>query len=173
MYIFNCKKYITSICIKSNIALEYRMNRNLETDNNEPVFTIGIAAKKLGISVPSMRMYEHEGLLLPFRTDTGRRIYSQEDILRVDRIKSLIKSEGLNLEGIRRLVSLIPCWEIKKCSMKERKGCSAYYNQTKPCWMLNESGCPRNPQDCRTCEVYQKATINAIKLKELLKTLHY
>lgn len=58
-----------------------------EIGKNEPIFTIGIAAKRLELSVPTLRMYERAGLLIPFRTETGRRIHSQEDIERVACIK--------------------------------------------------------------------------------------
>jgi predicted site-specific integrase-resolvase len=31
----------------------------------EPIYTIGPAAQKLGISVPTLRLYEKEGLIIP------------------------------------------------------------------------------------------------------------
>jgi len=44
----------------------------MEIDYTEPAFTIGIVAQKLGISVPTVRMYEKAGLIIPFRTTTER-----------------------------------------------------------------------------------------------------
>ena len=46
----------------------------------EPVYTIGHAAQKLGVAVPTLRMYEQAGLILPFRTETKRRLYSRHDL---------------------------------------------------------------------------------------------
>ena len=64
-------------------------------DENEPIYSIGIAAKKLKISVPALRVYEREGLLLPYRTETGRRIYSHQDIERISAIRKMIRDEEL------------------------------------------------------------------------------
>jgi hypothetical protein len=38
----------------------------------EPIYTTGVAAKKLGVSPHTLRLYEAEGLIIPYRTDTGR-----------------------------------------------------------------------------------------------------
>lgn len=98
----------------------------IKIDDNEPVFTIGVAAKKLGIAVPTLRMYEKAGLIIPFRNETGRRLYCFADLRRFSYIKRQIKSEGLNLEGIRRLMALLPCWELKPCTAELRQKCPAY-----------------------------------------------
>jgi len=55
----------------------------IEIDNNEPVFTIGVAAKKLEIAVPTLRMYEKAGFIIPFRNETDRRLYSISDLKRI------------------------------------------------------------------------------------------
>ena len=35
--------------------------------SNKPVYTISTAARLLGISIPTLRMYENEGLIIPFK----------------------------------------------------------------------------------------------------------
>jgi MerR family transcriptional regulator/heat shock protein HspR len=53
----------------------------------------------------TLRIYERKGLLEPYRTPGGTRRYSQEDIERLQLIQELT-SQGLNLEGVRRVIAL-------------------------------------------------------------------
>jgi len=129
----------------------------LTIDATEPIYTIGIAAQKLHVAVPTLRMYEKEGLLIPHKTKTGRRVYSANDLVWVNCIRRMINEKGLNIEGIRRLLSLIPCWEIKNCPPEKRQTCPAYQNSEKPCWMLAQEKKRVAPEVCRLCPVYSKA----------------
>ena len=121
----------------------------------EPVYTIGIAAKKLGVSVHSLRLYESEGLIRPFKTETGRRLYSDLEIEKVQCIRHMIQDEGLNFEGIRRLLALVPCWKLRKCDANPDKRCSAFEERKEPCW-ASENKCLHPMDNCRDCPVYQK-----------------
>ncbi len=142
---------------------------SLEPGKNEPIYTIGIAAKRLGISVSTLRMYEREGLLIPYKTDTKRRVYSQQDIEWINKIKKMIKISGLNIEGIRRLLALIPCWEVTSCPEEKRNNCKAYQEEIKPCWMTMEDGCEKLAS-CRDCEVYVEAW-RCEKLKQMFRIM--
>ncbi len=126
---------------------------------NQPIFAIGLASVRLGLSFSALRMYEEEGLLIPHRTSTGRRIYSLADLEWIDCIRKVIKERGLNIEGIREILSLIPCWEVYQCSMKARESCEGYLSSLKPCWSLKNKSCSRGPEDCRACDVYLKASM--------------
>jgi MerR family transcriptional regulator, heat shock protein HspR len=121
----------------------------------EPVYTIGIAADKLGMTVHLLRLYEMEGLIIPFKTKTGRRIYSDLELEKVKCIRSMIKDKGLNFEGIRRIVSLVPCWKLRNCNSDEGRKCKAYTGRTTACWGLAEK-CLDPLPSCRDCIVYQK-----------------
>lgn len=121
----------------------------------EPVYTIGIASKKLGISPHSFRQYENEGLILSHKTETGRRIYSQMELDKVKCIKKMIQEQGLNFEGIRQLMSMVPCWKLRKCGVKVKKRCYFYERRSKPCWSSEEK-CSHPLPDCRDCDVYRK-----------------
>ena len=92
----------------------------------DPVYTIGVAANLLGVSVHLLRVYEQEGLILSERTPTGRRMYSDLEIEKVRCIRRMIKEEGMNYEGVRRMLALIPCWRLRKCEHHERDTCSAF-----------------------------------------------
>ncbi len=141
----------------------------MKFDDNEPLFTIGVAAQKLGIAVPTLRMYEKAGLIIPFRNGSGRRLYSFADLKRIGFIRRLIKEESLNLAGIRRLMALLPCWDLKPCDDEKKKTCRAYHDCKTICWMHPETSCHTDQQSCRTCPVYIKSCDNTENLKEVLK----
>jgi|GEM_PF-570478 len=71
---------------------------------NEPVYTIGVAARLLGISPQTLRLFEREGLIDPSRTENNMRLYSQNELVLLQRICVLIKDEGLNLAGVRTVL---------------------------------------------------------------------
>ncbi|MBS1261492.1 MAG: putative heat shock protein HspR [Calditrichaeota bacterium] len=133
------------------------------------MITVGEAARITGLSDSSLRKYEAAGLIHYARTRGGYRMLSVEDLERVRMIQQLIKGKGLTLAGIRRLWSLIPCWELKACSAEERDRCAAIHDTvTEPCWVLREfSGCCERSQ-CRTCEVYRTAATCTEDLKQML-----
>jgi DNA-binding transcriptional MerR regulator len=52
--------------------------------------SIGQAADPLGVSVPTIRLYEREGLILLLRRDSGHRLYADTDIQRLHCIRQSI-----------------------------------------------------------------------------------
>lgn len=75
------------------------------TETTRAVFVISVAAELAGMHPQTLRIYERKGLLDPFRTPGGTRRYSQEDIEQLQLIQELT-SQGLNLEGVKRVLSL-------------------------------------------------------------------
>ncbi len=69
------------------------------------VYVISVAAELAGMHPQTLRIYERRGLVQPARTQGGNRRYSDIDIDRLRRISELA-AEGMNLEGIRRVMSL-------------------------------------------------------------------
>lgn len=145
----------------------------MEIDNNDPVLSIGIAAEKLNIAVPTLRMYEKAGLIIPHRNKGGRRLYSFSDLKRINYIRRLIKDESLNLSGIRRLMSLLPCWELKPCSKEAKNKCPAYKSCKTICWMMPNTACDRAKKSCRECSVYLQSCETSDNLKQVLKSVNY
>lgn len=125
-------------------------------------------ADKVGLSVSAIRKYEVAGLIIPHRTDSGHRMFSYEDIFRIRVIQHMIKKLGFNTEGIRRLQALLPCWDILPCKKKVRNRCSAFKDNTKPCWMMKETDCTLRRNECRDCIVYRFGSLCIEDIKELL-----
>ena len=107
---------------------------------NEPCLTIGMAARELGVAVQTLRMYENAGLILPARSTSGRRLYSMKDLEKLRCIRNLITQEGLNLNGIRKMISLIPCWQYKGGIDEDCLDCQAYRDAIGPCWNVRNVG---------------------------------
>ena len=69
------------------------------------VYVISVAAELAGMHPQTLRIYERRGLVQPARSQGGNRRYSDVDIERLRRIQELA-GEGMNLEGIRRVMAL-------------------------------------------------------------------
>ena len=71
----------------------------------QAVYVISVAAELAGMHPQTLCIYERRGLVQPARTQGGNRRYSDADIERLQRISDLAE-EGMNLEGIRRVMEL-------------------------------------------------------------------
>lgn len=71
----------------------------------QAVYVISVAAELAGMHPQTLRIYERRGLVMPARTQGGNRRYSDADIEVLRRISELAE-EGMNLEGIRRVMEL-------------------------------------------------------------------
>jgi MerR family transcriptional regulator/heat shock protein HspR len=69
------------------------------------VYVISVAAQIAGVHPQTLRNYERFGLLDPSRTSGGSRRFSEADLARLRRIQELT-TEGVNLEGVKRILDL-------------------------------------------------------------------
>jgi DNA-binding transcriptional MerR regulator len=74
-------------------------------EQSRGVFAISVAAELVSMEIQNLRVYERRGLVEPARSAGGTRLYSQQDIDRLHRVRDLL-GEGLNLAGIRRVLEL-------------------------------------------------------------------
>lgn len=143
---------------------------NNSVASTTPVYTLSVTADLSGIPVHSIRQYIDKGLMIPFKKESGRNLFSQVDILRLKYIHKLLEEDGLNIAGIRTLLALIPCWAIRNCTKEERETCQAYQSEANPCWEASEKGTLCKNTNCRECEVY-RIVENYPDIKSFLKTL--
>ena len=73
--------------------------------HSSAVYVISVAAELAGMHPQTLRIYERRGLVRPARTEGGNRRYSDADIEVLQRISDLT-AEGMNVEGIRRVMEL-------------------------------------------------------------------
>ena len=147
------------------------MENDFSMQNNhnkyDAFLTIGAIASQLNLAVQTIRMYEEQGLILPSRTPTGRRMYSLKDLEKLRCIRRAITEEGLNISGIKKLLALIPCWEFMGGLDEDCLNCQAYIQAMGPCWSSRDVGDKCKKVDCRGCEVYQM-NFSCNDLKDLL-----
>jgi len=74
-------------------------------DELTPAFAIAVAAELAGMHPQTLRQYDRLGLVSPTRTSGRSRRYSMRDVMQLREIAAL-SAEGLNLEGIKRILDL-------------------------------------------------------------------
>ncbi len=133
-------------------------------NDNTPLYTIGNAARLLGVFPQTLRLYESAGLLKPARRN-NRRLYSRDDLHWLRCVRYLIHHQGLNQECLRRLLAVLPCWEIRGCPEERQATCRARRDRTTPCWDTANRACAPDG-DCRSCEVYALARESVCSARE-------
>ncbi|MGV8909356.1 MAG: heat shock protein transcriptional repressor HspR [Propionicimonas sp.] len=71
-----------------------------------PIFVISVAAQLAEMHPQTLRGYDRLGLVVPGRARGRGRRYSLRDIARLRHIQHLSQDEGINLEGVRRILAL-------------------------------------------------------------------
>jgi MerR family transcriptional regulator/heat shock protein HspR len=77
----------------------------MQVDGESPLFVISVAAELAGMHPQTLRQYDRMGLVSPKRTAGKSRRYSMRDVSQLREIQQL-SSEGVSLEGIRRVLGL-------------------------------------------------------------------
>lgn len=75
-------------------------------DIEAPIFTVTVAARLAGMHPQTLRAYDRMGLVVPKRTKGLGRRYSPRDIKKLRLIQHLSQEEGVNLNGIKRIIEL-------------------------------------------------------------------
>ncbi|MCR4399199.1 MAG: MerR family transcriptional regulator [Firmicutes bacterium] len=73
---------------------------------DEPVYTISVAARLLGVSPQMLRQLEKEGILEPARTDANARLYSENELMLLRHVFSLMRDRGINLAGVKLILEM-------------------------------------------------------------------
>jgi MerR family transcriptional regulator/heat shock protein HspR len=82
------------------------MSSSYDMSDDMPVYVISVAASLSGMHPQTLRGYERVGLVTPRRSPGGGRRYSMRDILALREIQRLSQEEGINLNGIKRILDL-------------------------------------------------------------------
>lgn len=77
----------------------------MSMNESSPLFVISVAAELAGMHPQTLRQYDRMGLVSPKRTAGKSRRYSMRDVVQLREIAHL-SSEGVSLEGIRRVLGL-------------------------------------------------------------------
>src|SRR5215213_6879884 len=69
-------------------------------------FMISAVAEQYQLHPQTLRMYEREGLLTPSRSEGNTRLYTQEDVERLEVILKLTRELGVNLAGVEIILNM-------------------------------------------------------------------
>ena len=69
-------------------------------------YSISVVAKMFSVHQQTVRMYEKEGLISPKRTEGNTRLFSEEDVDRLEEIINLTHNMGVNLAGVQIILKL-------------------------------------------------------------------
>lgn len=82
-------------------------------------YMISAVAEMYDIHPQTLRLYEREGLLKPSRTEGNTRLYTDEDIERLELILSLARDLGVNISGIAIILQMRERMEEMQRQMSE------------------------------------------------------
>ncbi len=75
-------------------------------DYDAPVFPVSVASQLADMHPQTLRGYDRLGLVVPQRARGRGRRYSLRDVAKLRHVQRLSQDEGINLEGIRRIIQL-------------------------------------------------------------------
>jgi MerR family transcriptional regulator/heat shock protein HspR len=77
-----------------------------DRDGPKKFYHISAVAQMFAIHPQTLRLYEREGLLKPSRSDGNTRLYSEDDLSRLEFILSLTRDLGVNLAGVDVVINM-------------------------------------------------------------------
>ncbi len=82
-------------------------------------YMISVVAEMYDIHPQTLRLYEREGLLKPSRSEGNTRLYTEEDLKRLEFILSLARDLGVNIAGIGIILNMRERMEQMQGQMQE------------------------------------------------------
>jgi len=73
---------------------------------SKAAYMISAVAEQYEIHPQTLRLYEREGLLTPSRSDGNTRLYTDEDLERLEVILKLTRDLGVNLAGVEIILNM-------------------------------------------------------------------
>ena len=83
------------------------------------LFMISVVSEMLGIHPQTLRIYEREGFIKPKRSGGNTRLYSEEDVEKLEMILRLTRELGVNLAGVEVILSMREKMEQMQREMEE------------------------------------------------------
>ncbi len=87
---------------------------------------IGVLSRRTGVNIETIRYYERIGILpKPPRTESGRRVYNQAHLRRVNFVRRA-RALGFSLDDVRSLLRLVDggdytCAEVQALALRHRE----------------------------------------------------
>lgn len=78
----------------------------MEHEDDRPLYVISVAARLSRLPAWMLRLLDQEGIVVPTRTDSNRRLYSDKDITCLERIRYLSEERGVNIAGVKVILEI-------------------------------------------------------------------
>src|ERR1700726_3094678 len=78
----------------------------MKRESRKAAFMISAVAEQDGVHPQTLRLYEREGLLKPSRSEGNTRLYTAEDVERLEVILHLTRDLGVNLAGVDIILNM-------------------------------------------------------------------
>jgi MerR family transcriptional regulator/heat shock protein HspR len=75
-------------------------------EKSKAAYMISSVAEQYGVHPQTLRLYEREGLLKPSRSDGNTRLYTDDDLERLEVILHLTRDLGVNLAGVEIILNM-------------------------------------------------------------------
>ncbi|KKP24688.1 MAG: Transcriptional regulator (MerR family) [candidate division TM6 bacterium GW2011_GWF2_28_16] len=69
-------------------------------------YSISVVSKMFNVHQQTVRMYEKEGLICPKRTEGNTRLFSEEDVDRLEQVINLTHKMGVNIAGVQMILKM-------------------------------------------------------------------
>src|SRR5713226_6634884 len=73
---------------------------------SKAAYMISAVAEQYQIHLQTLRLYEREGLLAPSRSEGNTRLYTDDDLERLEVILKLTRELGVNLAGVEIILNM-------------------------------------------------------------------
>lgn len=83
------------------------------------LYMISVVSEILGVHPQTLRLYEREGFVKPKRSEGNTRLYSEEDVEKLEMILRLTRELGVNLAGVEVILSMREKLERMQMEMEE------------------------------------------------------
>ncbi len=83
------------------------------------LFMISVVSEMLGVHPQTLRLYEREGFVKPKRSGGNTRLYSEEDVEKIEMIMRLTRELGVNLAGVEVILSMREKMESMQRDMED------------------------------------------------------
>ena len=102
---------------------DLRVRKNMK--RKKAFFSISAVAEMFSVHQQTIRLYEREGLIQPKRSEGNTRLFSEEDVNKLEEVIYLTHKLGINLAGVQMILKL------QKQMKKMQKDMNNLFEETK------------------------------------------
>jgi MerR family transcriptional regulator, heat shock protein HspR len=88
-------------------------------EKSKAAYMISSVAEQYSLHPQTLRLYEREGLLKPSRSEGNTRLYTDEDLERLEVILHLTRDLGVNLAGVEIILNMRAKMEAMQNQIEE------------------------------------------------------